>query len=104
MTPIQHVLSRIRWDPGFAQGQIEIGYLDRVERRIISVPLKQVRFPEDRRGVLEVTDPEGLRHRIPLHRVREVLRDGQALWSRPQAATGAPGVPMIPGRGRGKSR
>ncbi len=93
MTPIHHVLSRIRWDPDFARGQIEIGYLDRVERRIIAVPLKQVRFPEGRRGVLEITDPEGLSHRIPFHRVREVLRDGRTLWRRPAGA--APGSDRV---------
>jgi len=83
MTPIHELLSRIRWDPAFAKGLVEVGYLDRAEKRIIRVPFRDLRFPEDRRHVFEIVDPEGLRRRIPFHRVREVLRDGEKVWLRP---------------------
>ncbi len=83
MTPIHELLSRIRWDRSFAGGLIEVGYLDRAEKRIIRVPFRDLRFPEDRRHVFEIVDPEGLRRRIPFHRVREVRRDGAAVWLRP---------------------
>jgi uncharacterized protein (UPF0248 family) len=43
MIPIHELLSRIRWDPEFAKGDFQLGYYDRTEDRIISVPLKGIR-------------------------------------------------------------
>ena len=83
MTPIHELLSRIRWDRRFSKGLIEVGYLDRIERRILRVPFRDLRFPKDRRHVFEIVDADGVRRRIPFHRVREVRRDGQAVWRRP---------------------
>jgi uncharacterized protein (UPF0248 family) len=83
MIPIHELLSRIRWDRGFARGRIEIGYLDRIEKRVIRVPFRELRFPEDRHHVFEIEDAGGVRRRIPFHRVREVRRDGRAVWRRP---------------------
>ena len=82
MIPIHDLLSRIRWDRGFSKGRIEIGYLDRFERRIIRVPFRGLRFPEDRRHAFETVDADGVRRRIPFHRVREVRRDGRIIWRR----------------------
>jgi uncharacterized protein (UPF0248 family) len=83
MTPIHELLSRIRWDRGFAKGRIEIGYLDRIERQVIRVPFRELRFPGDRRHVFEIVDADGVRRRIPFHRVREVRRNGRVVWRRP---------------------
>lgn len=88
MTPIHEVLSRIRWDRGFAKGPVEIGYLDRVEQRIIRVPFRDLRFPADRRNVFEIVDADGVRRSIPFHRVREVRSDGRAVWLRPGSTLG----------------
>ncbi|BAL25016.1 DUF504 domain-containing protein [Azoarcus sp. KH32C] len=83
MTPIHELLSRIRWDPGFGRGKIVIGYYDRVADRIIRVPLNQVSFePGDRFSCL-IADEEGFAHRVPLHRIREVSRNGRLIWQRP---------------------
>ena len=82
MTPIHELLSHIRWDRRFAKGRFEIGYLDRIERRIIRVPFREVRFPEDRYHVFEIADAGGVRRRIPFHRVREVRRNGRTIWRR----------------------
>lgn len=82
MTPIQELLSRIRWDEAFARGNFELGYYDRAEDRIILVPLKQVTFPEDNPHTFEITDLEARVHRIPFHRVREVYKDSQLIWHR----------------------
>ncbi len=83
MTPIHELLNRIRWDPEFAHGTFELGYYDRAEGRILSVPLKEVTFPQDSPRMFQVTDPEGQIHRIPFHRVREVYKDSQRIWHRP---------------------
>ncbi len=83
MIPIRELLNRIRWDPGFAPGQVELGYFDRLTKEIVRVPLQRLSFPPARRGIFELADADGLRHRIPLHRVREVRVDGRVIWRRP---------------------
>ena len=47
MIPIHELLNRIRWDPEFAKGNLELGYYDRTENRIIMVSLKEVTFPTE---------------------------------------------------------
>lgn len=82
MRPIQDLLHRIRWDPEFGRGEFTLGYYDRVAREIILVPLRELEFPADRPGVFELLDPEGRTHTIPLHRVREVYKNGESIWRR----------------------
>jgi uncharacterized protein (UPF0248 family) len=89
MIPIHELLSRIRWDKAFGEGQFEIGYFDRVEGTIHRVSLKEIVFPEDERRVFQVVDESGEAHRVPLHRVREVYRDGVNIWQRPEPGQSA---------------
>lgn len=88
MIPIHELLSRIRWDKEFARGQFEIGYFDRHERVVHRVALQHVTFPEDAHHAFEVVDASGQARRIPFHRVREVVKDGQVIWQRPNAGSG----------------
>ncbi len=60
-----------------------LGYYDRTENRIITVLLKEVTFSAESPSTFEVMDADGQVHRIPLHRVREVHKDGQRIWHRP---------------------
>lgn len=82
MIPLQDLLHRIRWDPEFGRGEFILGYYDRVERRILLVPLQEIEFPSGCPGVLERVDPEGRTHTLPLHRVREVYKNGELIWRR----------------------
>jgi len=81
--PIQDLLHRIQWDRAWRGSVFEIGYLDRVVGRMIRVPFGAVQVRPGARGGLMVTDPDGAVRRIPLHRVREVRRDGVVIWERP---------------------
>jgi uncharacterized protein (UPF0248 family) len=83
--PIDELLNRIRWDAEFARGKFELGYFDRMERRIIVVPFAEVTFPREDPQVFRLVDGEGRTHRVPFHRVREVYKDGQRIWHRPEA-------------------
>ncbi len=83
MIPIHELLSRIRWDPGFAKGNFELGYYDRAENRIIVVPLREVTFPAESASTFQLLDQEGQVHRVPFHRVREVYKDSERIWHRP---------------------
>ena len=44
MITIQELLNRINWDKEFAKGEFVIGYYDRVEKRVLKVPLRDIYF------------------------------------------------------------
>lgn len=82
MTPIHELLARIRWDPAFGRDRFTLVYVDKLEHRLVRVPLERVRMAPGQRFALEAIDDDGRAHRVPLHRVREVWRDGERLWAR----------------------
>jgi uncharacterized protein (UPF0248 family) len=83
MTPIHEILARIRHDREFGRGVFELGYLDRFDTQVQRVALGLVDFPKDEKRVFVFVDADGLRRRIPFHRVREVYREGALIWQRP---------------------
>jgi len=82
MIPIQDLLNRIRWDPEFGRGRFELSYYDRVEKALVRVPFERLTFPPGDHFFLEAVDADGEVHTVPLHRVREVSRDGVVIWRR----------------------
>ena len=82
MIPIHDLLNRIKWDKAFAQGDFVIGYYDRVEGEIIRVPLKDIFFERDDHFAFDLIDIDGITHSIPLHRIKEVYKDGELIWHR----------------------
>jgi uncharacterized protein (UPF0248 family) len=82
MITIRELLNRIRWDREYGRGEFTVGYYDRVEGRIILVPLVQVRFDTDDHFSFKLTDAAGEPLSIPLHRVCEVYRNGELIWHR----------------------
>ncbi|WP_167495672.1 RNA repair domain-containing protein [Desulfosediminicola ganghwensis] len=40
MIPIHKLLARIRWDTQYAKHDFKIGYYDRIEAKIVIVPIK----------------------------------------------------------------
>jgi uncharacterized protein (UPF0248 family) len=82
MIPIHDLLSRIRWDTEFARGRFEIGYYDRRLDAIRRVAFREIVFPSGEGQAFEIVDEAGHVRRIPFHRVREVVRDGDVIWRR----------------------
>lgn len=82
MIPIQDLLHRIRWDAEFGKGQFVIGYYDRIARRIVRVPFRNIRADSADHFAFSAADADGFVHDVPLHRVREVWRDGMLIWHR----------------------
>ncbi len=82
MQPIQDLVNRIRWDPEFARGHFELAYYDRVENTLVRVPFERVAFPPGDHFFFEAVAADGEVHTVPLHRVREVSRDGVVIWRR----------------------
>lgn len=86
MIPLHELLARIRRDREFGAAQFALGYLDRVLGRIVVVPLRDVVLDPGDRFAFQVLDDDGTLHGVPFHRVRQVYRDGVAIWERPQGA------------------
>ncbi len=82
MIPIQELLHRIQWDQDFANGRFELSYYDRVQDALIRVPLDTIYFDPEDHFSFQLADTEGEVHQIPLHRIREVFKDGQLIWER----------------------
>ena len=80
--PIHELLNRIRWDEGYGDAEFVIGYYDRVQKAIVTVPLKELYFDSDDHFDFQLLDEEGISHTIPLHRIRQVFRNGELVWER----------------------
>lgn len=82
MIPIQDLLHRVQWDPEFGKSEIVVGYHDRLSGAVVRVPLRRIRFPSGEHFAFEAVEDDGSAHDVPLHRVREVWRDGKLIWHR----------------------
>ncbi len=82
MIPIHELLNRICWDREFGKGIFEIGYYDRILRKIIRVPFQKILLKEGSHATFQLQDTNGELQTIPFHRVREVYKDGDLIWSR----------------------
>lgn len=82
MIPIHEFMNRIHWDEEFAKGDFVIGYYDRVEDKLIRVPLREIYFEPGDHFSFDWVDEEGENHSIPLHRIKEVFKDGELIWHR----------------------
>ena len=86
MTPIQDVLHRILWDPGFGNAHFVVGYYDRVLRRVVRVSFERIILERGQHFSFDLVQRDGEARMIPFHRVREVTRNGELVWQRPVAA------------------
>ena len=82
MIPIQDLLHRIQWDAEFARGDFVLGYYDRVGDCTVRVPFQRVHFEKGEHFMFEAVEEDGSVHSVPLHRVREVWRNGELIWHR----------------------
>ena len=83
MQPLQDLLHRITWDPEFGKGCFALGYEDRMAPAETLVPFATIRFDPDRPGTFSIPQEDGSVVHIPLHRVRAVYKNGEAIWRRP---------------------
>lgn len=82
MVPIHELLNRIHWDEEYGKASFVVGYYDRVEDKIIRVPLTEIYFDPEDHFDFSLVDGEGESHTIPLHRIREVFRNNELIWER----------------------
>ena len=88
MIPIQDLLHRIQWDKEFGKADFEIGYFDRVTNKTVRVPFRRVHFEKGEHFALEAIEEDDSVHTVPLHRVREVWRNGALIWQRAPESPG----------------
>lgn len=86
MRPLHELLNRVRWDREFGAARFELGYWDRVEGKIVRIALADAGLDHPEDETFALTAEDGSRVDIPLHRVRQVWRDGELIWSRPDPA------------------
>ena len=82
MQPIHELLNRIHWDPEFGQGDFELGFLDKVDHKIILMPLSKVVFQSGDHFFFHYLDEDGIQHDVPFHRIKSVYRNGELIWHR----------------------
>ena len=82
MQPIHELLNRIHYDPEFGRGYFEIGYCDRMEKRITRASFNEVSQLPGNKFTFHVFDEDGIAHCVPMPRVQEVYKDGELIWKR----------------------
>jgi len=82
MEPLRDLLNRIRWHPDFRAGVYELGIYDRVRDALVRTPLAAIRFEPGNAFAFFLDDDEGQTLTVPMHRVREVYKDGSLIWKR----------------------
>jgi uncharacterized protein (UPF0248 family) len=82
MIPIHQLLARIRWDPAFGDARFVLAYLDHTCDELRRVALEETISDPDNPAFFDMVDEDGVTRSIPLHRVREVWRDGVLIWRR----------------------
>lgn len=79
MESIIELLNRIRWDKKENPYDYDVYYEDRVTEQNVKVEFKAIKRVEGNFFVIESDNGETS---IPLHRVREVRKQGQSIWKR----------------------
>ena len=82
MQPIRELLDRIHWDPEFGEGEFELGFMDRIEGRIIRLPFRNIGLSPGDHFFFHYTDDEGVDHSVPFHRIKSVYKNGERIWHR----------------------
>jgi len=82
MIPIDQLLNRIRWDREFGDADFVIGYYDRVTDEIIQIPFSSLITEAGDHFSMQILNDDTIVRSVPLHRVREVYRNGKLIWRR----------------------
>ncbi len=75
---IGDLLDRIRWDKNLNPKEFIIVYFDRVHQKSFEVPFISI----GRSGNFFIIKTGAGESYIPLHRIREVKRNGKTVWKR----------------------
>ncbi|MGD9389633.1 MAG: DUF504 domain-containing protein [Thioalkalispiraceae bacterium] len=82
MQPIHELINRIHWDREFGEGDFELGFLDRLQDKIIRLPFSKVVFSPGDHYFFHYMDEDGNQHNVPYHRIKTVYKNGNVIWHR----------------------
>ncbi len=71
-------LNKIRWDKNLKPEEYTLVYFDRILAKGFEVPFTEI----SRRGSFMILRRDGQEVAIPLHRIRQVTRNGVVIWER----------------------
>jgi uncharacterized protein (UPF0248 family) len=80
--PVQEMLSKIKWDKKFGEGDFEIGYWDRVTKSIIKISYSDIGLSNQNNFTFRIIDHMGKIRSIPLHRIKMIWKNKELIWSR----------------------
>lgn len=73
---IGDILNKIRWDKHFKPEEYVIIYFDRVAEKTYEIPFLSM----GREGNFFTIKINGRKSSIPLHRIRQIRRNGKIVW------------------------
>ena len=79
MQTITDLLNKIKWDKREKPEDYEIFYFDRILKKLIGLPYKEIKKIEQGAMVIK---KDGKEVEIPLHRIRQVKKKGVVVWKR----------------------
>ncbi|MBI1969749.1 DUF504 domain-containing protein [Candidatus Woesearchaeota archaeon] len=79
MKPIQDIVNRILHDASLQKEEYVLFYYDRIEKVLKEIPATSIKKLE---GTFLILHLEGEEVEIPLHRIREVRKEGKLIWKR----------------------
>ena len=82
MQPIHELINRIRWDKEYAAAEFKIGFYDRLDHEIIYLSLKAIQLDQNDHYFFHFYDDNDEEHSVPLHRIKQVYRNGELIWHR----------------------
>ena len=78
MMYIGDLLNKIRWDKNLKPEEYVIVYFDRIAERTFEAPFTAL----GRDGNFFTITVNGRKTSVPLHRIRQVKRNGKVIWER----------------------
>ena len=78
MQYVGDLLNRLRWDKNLKPQEYVLVYIDRIEEKNYEIPLTAIA----RKGNFIMILKQGKEQSIPLHRIRQVKRNGKVIWER----------------------
>ena len=75
---IGDLLNKMRWDKNLKPEEYTIIYFDRIAEKTFEIPFNSM----GRKGNFITTLRHGQEVHIPLHRIRQVRRNGKVIWER----------------------
>jgi len=76
---IKDLINKIKWDKREIPEQYSFFYVDRISGKMNEIGFNDIKRIE---GTFIIVEREGKEIEIPMHRIREVRKEGKLVWRR----------------------